>query len=90
MGFQERRAKVDDTVLNEFMTPRPLEWKGNPKVPRADLVAPVVKEGEQQPTEGDGKMTKNQLKKMLKAQQMAERKAEKTKEKEAKATASEQ
>ncbi|GAB1213079.1 hypothetical protein ATERTT37_002228 [Aspergillus terreus] len=29
-GFQERRAKVTDEVLAEFMRARPLEWNGNP------------------------------------------------------------
>ncbi|RLL95641.1 hypothetical protein CFD26_105641 [Aspergillus turcosus] len=29
-AFQERRAKVTDEVVAEFMRPRPLEWKGNP------------------------------------------------------------
>lgn len=29
-GFQERRAKVTDEIRQEFMRPRPLEWKGNP------------------------------------------------------------
>lgn len=29
-GFQDRRSKVTDDILAEFMRPRPLEWKGNP------------------------------------------------------------
>lgn len=29
-NFQENRAKITDEVLKEFMTPRRLEWKGNP------------------------------------------------------------
>lgn len=29
-GFQERRAKVTDEIVAEFMRPRALEWKGNP------------------------------------------------------------
>jgi len=28
--FQERRKLVTDEVLKSFMTPRKLEWKGNP------------------------------------------------------------
>lgn len=28
--FQEARAKVTDEELKEYMTPRKLEWKGNP------------------------------------------------------------
>jgi tryptophanyl-tRNA synthetase len=29
-GFQERRKEVTDDVLRQYMTPRMLEWKGNP------------------------------------------------------------
>ena len=29
-GFQERRAQVNDDVVAQFMSRRPLEWKGNP------------------------------------------------------------
>lgn len=29
-GFQERRKEVTDEVLRQYMTPRKLEWKGNP------------------------------------------------------------
>ncbi|KAI9699858.1 MAG: hypothetical protein M1820_007033 [Bogoriella megaspora] len=29
-GFQERRAAVSDEILQEYMTPRKLEWQGNP------------------------------------------------------------
>lgn len=29
-AFQERRAKVTDEIREEFMRPRPLEWRGNP------------------------------------------------------------
>ncbi|KAJ5141483.1 Tryptophan--tRNA ligase cytoplasmic [Penicillium atrosanguineum] len=29
-GFQERRAKVTDEIVAEYMRPRDLEWKGNP------------------------------------------------------------
>lgn len=28
--FQERRKAVTDDMLKQFMTPRKLEWKGNP------------------------------------------------------------
>lgn len=68
------------------MAIRPLEWQGNPKVPRADLVVPVVKADDAAAgasTEGGTeKMTKNQLKKLLKEQQIAAKKAEKAKQKE--------
>ena len=69
---------MTDATVDEFMARRPLEWVGNPKVPRADLVVPEIKEAET--TEGtaeDGKMSKSQMKKLLKQQQAAEKKAEK-------------
>jgi tryptophanyl-tRNA synthetase len=28
--FQERRKQVTDATVKEYMTPRKLEWKGNP------------------------------------------------------------
>jgi tryptophanyl-tRNA synthetase len=31
--FQERRAKVTDEVLEQYMKPRKLEWRGNPNMP---------------------------------------------------------
>ena len=87
VAFQDRRSKVTDAVVNEFMSTRPLEWKGNPRVPRADLVVPVTKsagdEADGAAAGDDGKMTKNQLKKLLKQQQIAQKKAEQAKEKEA-------
>lgn len=65
------------------MAVRPLEWQGNPKVPRADLVVPVVKADEAAASTEGGpeKVTKNQLKKQLKEQQIAAKKAEKAKQK---------
>ncbi|EGX91699.1 tryptophanyl-tRNA synthetase [Cordyceps militaris CM01] len=76
--FQERRTKATDDVVAQFMAVRPLEWKGNSKVPRADLVVPVTSAGtEEAAVEGDGKLTKNQMKKLLKEQQIAAKKAEK-------------
>ena len=41
--FQSRRALVTDEVLEEFMRPRKLEWRGNPNQPK-----PVL--GQQAPT----------------------------------------
>ncbi|KAF4505329.1 hypothetical protein G6O67_007287 [Ophiocordyceps sinensis] len=79
-GFQDRRSKVTDAVVDEFMSIRPLEWKGNPKVPRADLVVPDVKPGGEAAAAGEAgseKLSKNQLKKMLKEQQIAQKKAAK-------------
>ncbi len=70
---------MTEAVVSEFMTPRPLEWNGNPNVPRADLVVPVVKtDGEAKKSgEGEGEMTKSALKKQAKLAQIAQKKAEK-------------
>lgn len=73
--FQERRSKVNDEVVDKFMAVRPLEWQGNPKVPRADIVVPTTKPSDE--AAGDGKMSKNEQKRILKEQQLAARKAEK-------------
>lgn len=35
--FQARRATVTDQVLEEFMRPRKLEWRGNPQHPPPDV-----------------------------------------------------
>ncbi|KAJ4302213.1 tryptophan--tRNA ligase [Collariella sp. IMI 366227] len=85
-AFQERRAKVDDEAVKLFMGTRPLKWGGNPRAP---IVVPKVEngqDGEAQP-EGDGKMTKNQLKKLEKLKQAEAKKAQKKAEKEAAAKA---
>lgn len=85
-AFQERRAKVDDEAVKLFMETRPLKWGGNPRAP---IVVPKVEngpDGEAQP-EGDGKMTKNQLKKLEKLRQAEAKKAQKKAEKEAAAKA---
>lgn len=82
--FQERRAKVTDEVVDLFMSQRPLKWKGNPKAPR---VVPVVDgssanaEGATDGAAGDGKLSKNQLKKLEKEKAIAAKKAAKAKEK---------
>jgi tryptophanyl-tRNA synthetase len=69
------------------MAIRPLVWRGT----RSDLVVPKLdtearvadpKPGE---GEGDGKMTKNQQKKLEKLRMVEEKKAQKAREKEAKA-----
>lgn len=73
------------------MAVRPLEWAGNPKVPRADLVVPVTAaaggEGAAGEAGGDGKLTKNQLKKLEKERQIAAKKAAKAQAKEGDAPA---
>ncbi|KAK4161937.1 hypothetical protein QBC43DRAFT_93067 [Cladorrhinum sp. PSN259] len=81
VAFQERRAKVDDDTVRLFMSTRPLKWGGNP---RAQIVVPMVEgivsgEGAEG---GDGKLTKNQLKKLEKQKQIEAKKAQKQKEKE--------
>lgn len=48
--FQERRAQVTDEVLESFMTPRKLEWKGNPNpIPKETKASKDDKEGKQLP-----------------------------------------
>jgi len=87
-AFQERRAKVGDDVVELFMERRPLKWVGNPKAP---LVVPQVVEGNADAADGkeggDGKLTKNQLKKLEKQKQIEAKKAQKAKEKEEQAAA---
>lgn len=78
-AFQERRAKVDDEAVKLFMERRPLKWGGNPRAP---IVVPKVDgDAAEAPAEGDGKMTKNQLKKLEKLKQIEAKKAQKAKEK---------
>lgn len=79
-AFQERRAKVDDEAVKLFMDRRPLKWGGNPRAP---IVVPKVEDGVagEAAAEGDGKMTKNQLKKLEKLKQAEAKKAQKAKEK---------
>ncbi|KAK0720810.1 hypothetical protein B0H67DRAFT_600194 [Lasiosphaeris hirsuta] len=81
-AFQERRAKVDDAAVGLFMERRPLQWVGNAHAPR---VVPVVEksgDGADTAEGGDGKLTKNQLKKLEKLKQIEVKKALKAKEKE--------
>lgn len=92
-AFQERRAKVDEDIVKNFMSVRPLEWKGNPKIPRADLVVPVNKAGSGDAGaggSGDGQLSKNALKKIEKEKAIAEKKAAQQREREAKAAAAAQ
>ena len=42
--FQERRAKVTDEVLEQYMTPRKLEWRGNPNQPPPTIGAKAASE----------------------------------------------
>ncbi|KAK4127588.1 tryptophanyl-tRNA synthetase [Parathielavia appendiculata] len=79
-AFQDRRAKVDDETVKLFMETRPLKWGGNPRAP---IVIPKVENGDadESPADGEGKMTKNQLKKLEKMRQAEAKKAQKAKEK---------
>lgn len=83
--FQDLRAKVTEEVVDEFMAVRPLnECQGNPKAPVTLPIRPkaaVETVGDQ--AAGDGKLTKNQLKKIEKEKQIAAKKAAKAAEKEA-------
>jgi tryptophanyl-tRNA synthetase len=66
--FQEARANVTDEILEEFLRPRKLEWKGNPKPTKKVEKKEEVAEGAMLDAEGKP-MTKNAMKK---AQKMAE------------------
>lgn len=54
-GFQERRAKVTDEVLKQYMTPRKLEWKGNPNPKKAEKADGKEAGKEEKQKQGDGK-----------------------------------
>jgi tryptophanyl-tRNA synthetase len=87
--FQERRAKVDEAVVDSFMAIRPLEWGANPNPTRAENTGGSATEGAVAETNADGtaKLTKNQEKKLAKEKLIAEKKAAKDAEKAAKAAA---
>jgi tryptophanyl-tRNA synthetase len=73
--FQEARAKVTDEVLDEFLRPRQLEWRGNPNVEKPKV---EEKKEEAAPAGADGQpMTKNQMKKLAKLAEQEKKKAEK-------------
>ncbi|KAI1166297.1 tryptophanyl-tRNA synthetase [Nemania serpens] len=78
VAFQKRRTDATDDVVKHFMSTRPLKWKGNPRVERIVPVSSDQTEGT-----GDGKLSKNQLKKLEKEKQLAAKKAAKAAEKEA-------
>lgn len=67
--------------MDNFFAQKPLQWRGSST---GERVVPVVQDGASQGGEGgDGKMTKNQLKKLEKEKQIAAKKAAKAAEKEA-------
>lgn len=75
-SFQERRAKVTDEIVAEFMRVRPLNLKWG-TLTSSDAGASKATEGEAAAEGGDGKMTKNQLKKLEKQRQIEEKKKQK-------------
>ncbi|CBY01275.1 similar to tryptophanyl-tRNA synthetase [Plenodomus lingam JN3] len=77
--FQAAREKVDDEVLEQFLRPRKLEWKGNPNPTKPKIEKPEEKKGDDKPTlDADGNpMTKNAMKKAQKLAEIERKKAEK-------------
>lgn len=87
-GFQDARAKVTDEILEQFLTPRKLEWKGNEKA-KKEAAAKKEAEGSKQnaaaPEAADGTLigpdgkpiTKTQLKKLQKQAENERKKKEK-------------
>lgn len=77
--FQEARAKVTDEVLEEYLRPRKLEWKGNPnpKKPKAPEGAAAQVDGAAAVGEDGKPLTKNQMKKLAKLAEVEKKKAEK-------------
>jgi tryptophanyl-tRNA synthetase len=83
LAFQERRAKVTDEIVKQYMERKPLQYKGNPQAP---IVVPKVEGNIEnaEGAEGDGKVSKNQLKKLQKQKEAEAKKAAKAVEKAAK------
>lgn len=78
--FQEARTKVTDEILEEFLRPRKLEWKGNPNPtkPKLTEVSSDKANGETPAAGEDGKpMTKSAQKKAAKLAELERRKREK-------------
>jgi tryptophanyl-tRNA synthetase len=81
--FQEARASVTDEMLEDFLRPRKLEWKGNPNPTKKVEKKEDAQAGESSMLDADGKpMTKNAMKK---AQKLAEIERKKKEKEEAKA-----
>ncbi|KAK8207897.1 tryptophan--tRNA ligase [Zalaria obscura] len=81
-AFQERRAKVTDEVLRQFMTPRKLEFKGNPnaKFSMEDLAGKgetKAKDGEKTGPQGGRETSKSERKQAKIEAKKAEKLAEK-------------
>lgn len=78
-GFQDRRAKVTEEVVDEFMALRPLEWKANPNPKRKVPIGGPATTQASGEAEGVAKLTKNQEKKLAKQRLIDEKKAAKEK-----------
>ncbi len=64
-------------MVDQYMEKRPLEWRGNPRAPSLPIRTGgdgSVAEGAQGAQDGEGKLTKNQLKKLEKLKRTAEKK----------------
>jgi tryptophanyl-tRNA synthetase len=77
-GFQERRSKVTEEVIDEFMKVRPLEWKANPN-PRKPQLNKETPHQAGEAVDSAPKLTKNQEKKLAKQKMIDEKKAAKEK-----------
>ncbi|KAH8810794.1 tryptophanyl-tRNA synthetase [Xylogone sp. PMI_703] len=80
-AFQERRAKVTDEVLDHFMTPRPLLFRGTSTLSFVENSKPSESASAES---GKDPNSKNQAKKLAKQQAVEAKKAQKALEKEAK------
>jgi tryptophanyl-tRNA synthetase len=75
--FQDARANVTDEVLEEYLRPRKLEWKGNQNPTKPKVEEGAAAEGSV-PLGEDGKpLTKNQQKKLAKLAEAERKKKEK-------------
>jgi len=86
-AFQERRAAVTDEHVADFMALKKLEWKGNLNPIKVDRNEAKGAGGEEV-KDGEGKLTKNQEKKLAKLKMIEEKKAKEKAEKEAAAAKS--
>jgi tryptophanyl-tRNA synthetase len=57
--FQDRRKEVTDEILRKYMTPRELEWKGNPNPKPKEAKPKKDKEGKGEAKEGKEKEIKS-------------------------------
>jgi tryptophanyl-tRNA synthetase len=74
--FQEARAKVSDDIMKDYMTPRKLEWKGNPNAKRPEPKE-KPKEVAKESADDDQGPSKSSLKKAAKKAAAEKAKAEK-------------